>query len=106
MTEYDYSKTPCSIDRLTQEIQRSIIVTALDHINLFGDSLSIFFKTDISDNDKSTLDAIVIAHTGTPLPENVIQTVNIGTSPSLNIMTMPALADNNAGNGKLYYQRV
>jgi len=75
MTEYDYTKTPCAIDRLTQEIQTSSIIIALDHINLLDSALSIFFKDTLSDNDKSTLDTIVTNHNGQPLPENQITQV-------------------------------
>jgi hypothetical protein len=72
MSQYNYTKTPCSIDRLTQEIQKSSIVTALDHIDLNGSDLSIFFKSDLSNADKTTLDTLVVAHDGTPLPDNKI----------------------------------
>lgn len=67
MTEYNYTKDPCAIERLTKEIQTSSIVTALDHIDLFGSALSIFFKADLSDPDKTNLDSIVSNHTGEPL---------------------------------------
>src|ERR1019366_3135364 len=77
MSEYDYSKTPVSVDRLSQEIQQSTIITALDHINLFGTAVSIFFKADLSDADKTALDTVVAAHTGVPLPENTAQPVSL-----------------------------
>lgn len=70
MTEYDYTKSPVAIDRLTQEIQQSSITIALDHINLYGTSLSIFFRSDLPTEDKSALDTIVAAHDGTPLIQN------------------------------------
>lgn len=105
MTEYDYTKTPVSVDRLTVEIQASAIVTALDHITTFGAALSIFFKADLADGDKTILDGLVTAHGGLPLPENVTQTVNIGTQPAVAVAAIPPLANNNAGGGKAYYQR-
>jgi hypothetical protein len=77
MAQYDYTKEPVSLDRLTQEVQQSGIVTALDHMDLLGSALSIFFKADLSDADKSTLDALVAAHDGTPLPQNVPQPVTV-----------------------------
>lgn len=83
MTEYDYTKSPCAIDRLTQEIQQSNIVTSLAHCNLFGDALTIFFNADLSGPDKTTLDAIVAAHSGVPLPSNTPQPVSIQTASVL-----------------------
>ena len=70
MTEYDYTKSPCAVDRLTQEIQTSSIITALDHINLLGSALSIFFKDALSEGDVTTLDTLVTNHGGQPLPQN------------------------------------
>ena len=81
MTQYDYAKTPIAIDRLTKEIQQSDIVTSLDHMNLFGAALNIFFKSDLSDADKTILDGIVTAHDGTPLPSNTLQPVSIQNIP-------------------------
>jgi hypothetical protein len=81
MTEYDYTKSPCAIDRLIQEIQQSAIVTSLAHCNLYGEALSIFFNADLSDGDKTILDGIVAAHSGTPLAQNQVQTVNINNAP-------------------------
>jgi hypothetical protein len=81
MSEYDYTQTPCAIDALTQQIQQSTIVTALDHINQFGAAVSIFFKSALSDADKATLDALVAAQNGIPLPPNQVQTVSVANSP-------------------------
>lgn len=77
MSQYDYTKTPCSIDRLTLEIQQSAIITALDHISLLGDSVSIFFKAALSSGDESVLNTIISAHDGTPLPENSTTNVKL-----------------------------
>jgi len=81
MIQYDYTKTPISIDRLTIEIQQSSMITALDHIDLFGAAVSIFFKADLSEADETTLGALVEAHDGTPLPENVVQSVVVASMP-------------------------
>lgn len=89
MTEYDYTKSPVAVDKLTIEIGTSAIVTALDHINLFGSALSIFFKADLSTDDKTILDALVAAHDGIPLVENIVQNVAVTSQPSLVIMTTP-----------------
>ena len=88
MTEYDYTKSPCAIDRLTQEVQQSSIATALDHMNLYGDALSVFFKADLSDGDKTTLDGLVTAHGGTPLPINQTQSVAVQQSPAFAAKTV------------------
>lgn len=71
MIEYAYTKSPVSVDRLTQEIQSSAIVTALDHISTVDSALSIFFKDNLSNTDKTTLDSIVSDHNGQPLDSNV-----------------------------------
>ena len=81
MTEYDYTKSPCAIDRLGQEIRQSAIVTSLAHCNLYGDALTIFFNADLSEGDKTILDGIVTAHDGTPLPSNTPQPVSIQNIP-------------------------
>ena len=81
MTEYDYTKSPCAIDSLTQQIQQSAIVTSLAHCNLFGDALTIFFNADLSDGDKTILDGIVAAHDGVPLLQNVAAPVEITNTP-------------------------
>ena len=69
-SEYDYTISPLAIDSLTQQIQQSSIVTALDYINALGSATTIFFKAALSDADKTTLDAVVAAHTGIPLVQN------------------------------------
>lgn len=89
MTMYSYTKTPVSLDRLTQEIQQSSIVTALDHMVLFGAALDIYFKSTLSSEDETTLSSIVTAHDGTPLSENVVQNVAIQSQPSVTIMATP-----------------
>jgi len=79
-TEYDYTVSPVAIDSLTQQIQQSSITTALDYINILGSAVSIFFKAALSSADKTTLDAVVAAHTGVPLPSNTAQLVDITTA--------------------------
>lgn len=76
MQEYDYTKSPVEPTRLEQEIDASSIVTALDHITTVDSALSIFFKAALSDADKAALDAIVAAHTGTPISYPTLVTLN------------------------------
>jgi len=81
---YNYSKTPVALDSLTQQIQNASLATALDYvtgITLFGAALTISFIAPLSDADKTTLDAVVAAHDGTPLPQNSVQNVNVNNSP-------------------------
>jgi len=77
MTTYNFSiqsDTPnnkVSIDRLTIEIQQSGIVTALDAISTSGDVLAIDFKAALSGGDETLLTALLAAHSGEPLPQNI-----------------------------------
>lgn len=79
MSQYVYTKSPVALDSLEAQIAASSIVTAIDidNTNVFGDQLTLAFKADLSDPDKSTLDALVDAHDGVPLaitvpPQSVI----------------------------------
>jgi len=81
MTQYDFTKTPVAVDRLTQEIQQSSIITALDHISMLGSALSIFFKADLSTDDQTTLSTIITNHSGLPLPQNIIDSVAVVSQP-------------------------
>lgn len=66
--EYDFTKTPCDLGRLTQEIQLSSISSAtLSYMNLSGSALQIFFTAALSANDQTTLGNVVTAHSGLPL---------------------------------------
>jgi hypothetical protein len=55
-------------DRLTLEIDESSIVTGLISITTNGDACFILFKDVLSGTDQTTLNAIVAAHSGVPLP--------------------------------------
>jgi hypothetical protein len=75
MTDYQYTIPSLAIDRLSQEIRTSSIVTALDHIDALGSAVDIYFKADLSTTDKSTLDTLVASHSGIPLPSNIPQPI-------------------------------
>ena len=64
-TEFPNGKADPS--RLTQEIQESGITTALEYIAIDGGECEIWFKSDLSTKDQTTLDGIVAAHSGEPL---------------------------------------
>lgn len=87
--EYDYTISPLAVDALTAQIQASTIVTALDHINALGSAVAIFFKAALSDADKTTLDAVVAAHTGVPLPNNTSIPVSVTSQPAVVINQSP-----------------
>jgi hypothetical protein len=89
MTTYSYTKTPVALDRLTQEIQQSAIIVALDHISSYGEALDINFKNDLSNDDKTILDSLVTAHNGQPLPQNSVQNVIIQSQPAVSINSQP-----------------
>jgi hypothetical protein len=95
MTEYGYTKTPVSVDRLTVEIKASAIIIALDHITTFGSALSIFFKADLSEGDQAILDGLVAAHDGTPLSQNFVQNVAVQSQPAVSIASAPPYSSKN-----------
>jgi hypothetical protein len=66
MNSYQYTQA-VNPDRLTQDIQQSSIVTALDHIDTVGTSVTIWFKAALSSGDQTTLDAVVAATINSPL---------------------------------------
>ena len=91
----DFPNGVVATDRLTVEIQDSTIITALDYINTSGDDCDIWFKAAISAGDETTLNGIVAAHSGEPLPYmqfdangNLITTMPYTTSASYPIVTM------------------
>ena len=81
---FTYTKYPVAVDALTQEVTSdSAITVALDYITLFGETLNVFFKADLSDGEVVELNAVVAAHTGEPLPgsetKTTIVTAQAGT---------------------------
>lgn len=75
MTTYNYTISTdvtsgtVSVDRMTNEIQGSDIVTALAGVTVVDDSLDIEFKADLSAGDQTILDGLVQAHSGLPMPD-------------------------------------
>jgi hypothetical protein len=64
----DFSNHKVASDRLTQEIQASAIVTALDHIDTTETECDVWFKLELSQTDDDILTALVAAHSGEPVP--------------------------------------
>jgi hypothetical protein len=60
-TKYTYEKM-VNVTKLTEEIEGSSIVTALDYISTIGSTDDIWFKAELSMTDKTTLDTIVANH--------------------------------------------
>lgn len=83
MASYNYTMTAIAIDRLTQEITKSAIITALDHITGLGASIDIFFKADLSVGDKTILDGVIAVHSGLPLNQNIPQPVLVQNTPTV-----------------------
>ncbi len=72
---YTFTKSPCDILRLENEIQESSIIIALSHIDLIGDELNIHFNDVLPQADETTLNNIVSAHTGEPWITESVQEV-------------------------------
>ena len=80
MTPYLRTKFPVCIDRLLKEIEDSAITIALHEqkAQLDGvDQLTVFFKADLPVADEAIFDALVIAHTGDPMPDDYVQKVEM-----------------------------
>ncbi len=60
-------------DRLVEEIRASSISIALDSISTQGTDVSVAFKDLLYPGDQATLDALVAAHSGEPLPNPLSQ---------------------------------
>lgn len=65
----DFPNGKVDPSRLGAEIRASAIVTALEGSQTSGDTCTIIFKADLSVDDKATLDGLVAAHSGEPLPQ-------------------------------------
>ena len=61
METYSYQKI-VNIDTLTESIQSSSIVTALDEVNMVSGTTNCIFKAALSTEDKTTLDTLVNAN--------------------------------------------
>jgi len=74
MQSYSYVKTPVNFDRLKKEIQDSSISIVIDKIEsgTAENEILIYFRATISNDEKTFLDAIVLNHSGEPLPEEAL----------------------------------
>lgn len=82
----------CSLDRLQAEIEASAIVVSLDYslgMTMDASSVIVNFKTDLSGGEIAILDAIVAAHTGEPLSQPQIVTVENSSDLKIPTKDMP-----------------
>lgn len=99
LTTYTYSVVSditaqkVSVGTLTEDIQASSITIALDHINVTGDVLDIVFKNAISVAEETTLDSVVLAHAGNPLPQDLKR---------VEVEAQPPFANKIIGTKKIY----
>jgi len=75
MAEYTYSvasdtlNEAVDIEKLTEEIRDSEIKIALSHINVIGDTISVFMKDELDVGDESLLGFTLNGHDGVPIEE-------------------------------------
>lgn len=75
MSQYIYSITIdtansiVDLDKLTQQVEDSAIVSVLQQVSTNNDQLTIEFDSNLTAGDKVLLDGIVDSHDGIPLPE-------------------------------------
>lgn len=67
MVLYSFTKQ-VDVDRLTFEIQQSLITISLDHITTLGTEVDIYFKSELSSDEAVILAQIISNHVPTPLP--------------------------------------
>jgi len=65
----DFPNAKEDSSRLSREILDSSISTPLERIDTDGDDCDIWFDDVLSGGDKTTLDGLVAAHTGEPMPD-------------------------------------
>jgi hypothetical protein len=68
---YTYTKSVADLDRLKMEIKASAINLYPIAITYYEESLSIEFTDALSSENVTTLDSLVVAHTGAPIPPEV-----------------------------------
>jgi hypothetical protein len=72
MTQYQYTKETYDLSRFKKEIGESTdIITGLYTISAVGTVVVFVFKAALTEAEETALTALVTAHDGTPLPEDV-----------------------------------
>lgn len=77
------------IDRLDSEISSSSISSVLTRIEVTGLDLDIIFGSTLSAEDELILDAIVLAHSGEPMPEEE-EILKVDLSHAIEMKTLMA----------------
>ena len=73
--DYDYTISTgtangaVATDKLSKEIKASAIVTGEDHIQVFGDTVTVWMKDTLSAGDETILNDLITAHDGIPEEE-------------------------------------
>ena len=91
--EYTFEKSPCNIPSLTKEINDSSIATDLTSLTLYGSALSVNFESALSESDETLLDAVVTAHTGDPLPDYIVNQIELNESQHTQLLRDNAARD-------------
>jgi hypothetical protein len=90
ITKYTYNKL-CDSNRLSAEIKDSPIVIAEDRIETSSLGITdVYMKAALSNEEETTLNALVTAHVNTPLPDDVVINVNVESQPAVTISSAPA----------------
>ena len=75
MSSYNYSissdtsNSLLNSEKLSESISSSTITSTLTNISSSGDTVTINFDSSLTTEEKTTLDALISAHDGTPTPE-------------------------------------
>lgn len=109
MVKYEYSISAdfpngaINISKLINEIQSSSIITALDHVDRIGDLLQIWFKAELSSQDKTILDGNIISPAGglIALHDNT-PSVSISQVEVSNIPQVETVKPNSITNSRVY----
>lgn len=87
---YTYTKEPVAPDSLTQAIQNSAIVVALESVFVNGDDdLNIQMKAELSNGDETILDGLVSEHDGVSLVQETVIQKSVRLLSDHQIMTNP-----------------
>jgi len=82
ITKYSYTistdtaNAKVNSGKLTKDIQNSVILTSIDHIDTQGDVCDVWMKDILSTSspdDATNLNNVLSVHDGNPLPDNTIQ---------------------------------
>ena len=73
----DITSAKVSLDRLELDVSSSSISAILTRIELTGNSLIMVFPSELNVEDKNSLDAVILAHSGEPIPEDTTPVLEV-----------------------------